>query len=789
MKLRVKLILYILAPSILIFVVALSIINNNSRQVAFKNAIQLADAYAMHYAKSTEVTLNEYFITVRTLGQTFEVYDNFLEENRRYIFRDIMQNLLERNETFVAIWSTWEPYSIDRLDSLYEYQIGSSALGNFAVMYYRSGNQIEIDRTVAETPEELFGGSYYTTPKRTKRETILEPYYYNYPGSSEEILETTIVVPILKNEQFQGVVGIDVPLQHFQKMVKEIHPFQNGRTFLVSNQGKFVAHTNDYFVNKSVGQLFPYDNKQHNIEQKIKSGKAFSFVRSDSIGSNYYVSFSPVTIGETLTPWALGIEVPIATVMADANHNYRLSNVVGAIGFVLLTIIVLFFSRQITKPLHQMTESFKDLAKGDIDNATHTQIYTRDEIGETNKAVNQLIEGLKRTADFADAIGQGNLDADFELLSSRDVLGSSLLAMRRSLREVEKENRDRKERDRRLNWSTSGVAEFSEILQHHNDNLEEFAYHVIHYLVHYLKANQGGFFVVNDIDKDHVAIEIKAAYAYERRKYLKAAFEIGEGLVGRCVQENHTVFMTDIPPHYSRISSGLGEEAPRSLLIIPLKTADETLGAIELASFSIFENYQIEFLEKIAESIAATLSTMKISMRTSRLLGESNKKSEELARKEKEMRDNMEKMRQAQDELNQQIEKSRKNENEFAKKIAYLQQSLSFYTRLFDTFPYPVYHKNITGNYISCNNAFASMMNLHREQIVGRTVFDLFPLKQATVLHKADQHVIQKQGKQSDTHELRLPGGTTKELTFYKSVFYNSDRTIGGMYGIILKNT
>ena len=270
------------------------------------------------------------------------------------------------------------------------------------------------------------------------------------------------------------------------------------------------------------------------------------------------------------------------------------------------------------------------------------EVKGNDEIAEMTQTLRTLVSNLDETSHFAIKIGEGNFSTEFKPRSKHDVLANSLLVMRDNLIKAENEAEERKVENSQRNWASQGLAEFNEVLRNAGDDMQVLSNRVIERLVRYLDANMGGIYIVDDSDPEDIHLELTAFYAYDRLKYAKQRIEIGENLVGQCFRENETVYMTDIPKGYVHISSGLGEADPTCLVIVPLKVNAETFGIVELASFQIIEKYQVEFIEKIGETIASTIASVKINMNTAKLLEESHQKSERLAQQESEVHKNIE---------------------------------------------------------------------------------------------------------------------------------------------------
>lgn len=331
----------------------------------------------------------------------------------------------------------------------------------------------------------------------------------------------------------------------------------------------------------------------------------------------------------------------------EANSDGLSSTTIGlGLGiFVIAVIISFFLARSITRPITYIKGIIQKLGRGELPDDQDKKRVSNDEIGEMSVAVDNLVSGLRSTSNFAESIGNGNYDAAFNPLSEHDVLGNALIEMRNNLQSVAEE-------DKRRNWATEGLAKFGEILRQNNDNLEKLSDEIISNLIKYLKANQGGLYIINSEEgEDEEYMTLTACYAWDKRKYLDQRISKGDGLTGQSWLEQGTIYLTEVPNDYVSITSGLGEANPRSILIVPLKVNEDVYGVVEIASFREFEPYEIEFVERIAESIASTISSVKITERTQSLLEESTNMTEMMRAQEEEMRQNMEELQATQEEM------------------------------------------------------------------------------------------------------------------------------------------
>lgn len=276
------------------------------------------------------------------------------------------------------------------------------------------------------------------------------------------------------------------------------------------------------------------------------------------------------------------------------------------------------------------------------------------QIFEKQQTINSEEDRLQNVYKFTRQLIEDNLDVDYVLQGEDDTLGKSLIQFRDTLR-VNKENntRLRTEEDKR-NWITDGLARTSEILRNNLHDINQLSFQVLRELTNYIKAVQGGFYLLDDKDNQNRFFNLIAFFAYDRRKFTDQQIKWGDGLIGTCAMEQKVIHLKNIPDTYISVTSGLGEANPKSLLILPIQFENKIYGVLEFASFQAFEEDHITLLEQACESIGSTLSAVKTNITTARLLEESKAQTQTLTSHEEEMRQNMEELQATQEDATRQ---------------------------------------------------------------------------------------------------------------------------------------
>ncbi len=250
---------------------------------------------------------------------------------------------------------------------------------------------------------------------------------------------------------------------------------------------------------------------------------------------------------------------------------------------------------------------------------------------------------------FIDKLRKGESVKKLKNLPDNDKIIQALINLSEEIETRQKEEEKRKKEDAQRAETSEGLAYFGAVLREHNNTVEELTQTVTNELVRYVDAYQAAFYLIDETASEKIIKEV-ANYASGRKRFASKELKWGEGLPGACIIEKKSSYLKNISEDYLEIESGLGSAKPRSLLIVPVVTQEGVIhGALELASFKEYEDYEIKFIEQVAENTAMTISTLKINNETAILLKESREQASALSSREDELQKTISEMRRLQE--------------------------------------------------------------------------------------------------------------------------------------------
>src|SRR5690606_16345665 len=333
-----------------------------------------------------------------------------------------------------------------------------------------------------------------------------------------------------------------------------------------------------------------------------------------------------------LTTQVRGI-VRVVTAVANGDLTQRL--VVDAQGEVAaladtindMTATLATFAEQVSTVAREVGIEGKLGGQAEVPGAAGTW---RDLTDNVNQLAANLTTQVRAIGDVATSVAKGDLtrtisvEAEGELAALKDNVNQMIF----NLIETTRKNNEQ-------DWLKTNLARFSRMMQGQK-NLEAVSRLIMSELTPLVSAHHGAFVLIEP-ESDPPRLTLTSSYAYRKRKNVANSFRLGEGIVGQCALEGKTILLTNVPPDYIQISSGLGEAAPLNLIVVPVMFEGEVKAVIELASFHPFSDIHRIFLDQLSESIGVVLNMIVASMRTEELLLQSQSLTMELQKQSSEL--------------------------------------------------------------------------------------------------------------------------------------------------------
>ncbi|WP_430624271.1 methyl-accepting chemotaxis protein, partial [Pseudomonas emilianonis] len=355
----------------------------------------------------------------------------------------MLLSVLKDNPEFNGTYSCWEPDALDGQDQAFRNNEGGNnpLTGRFTPYWTRSSDGhvavqplVEYDSD-ARHPNGVLKGGWYSGPRDTQKESVLDPIPYVVQGKN--VWLTTLSVPITANGKFYGVVGADFDISFIQKLSEQMSADLydgKGSVSILSNQGLVVADSKrPELIGQPLKALLP--DTWDRVLANVQKGQGDSRLNQDSQEIEVQM---PITLGRTGKPWAILIHLPKAVVMSQAitlekelqsrGVSSSIWQISVGLGISLLALLALWFATaKIVGPIREAAALAANISLGDFSRRLVQK--SEDEVGQLSLALNEMSESLQRQVRVAERISEGDLDLEVRLSSPNDTLGKSLEKM------------------------------------------------------------------------------------------------------------------------------------------------------------------------------------------------------------------------------------------------------------------------------------------------------------------------------------------------------------------------
>ncbi len=255
-------------------------------------------------------------------------------------------------------------------------------------MYYadeipmnQGGNFYSSDGWIPETDYDKESRIWFKVPKENRIPVVIDPYR----DESSNAMVTTVASPVYQNNEFKGVIGIDIKLEQVNTLVNKVKLSKKGFSFLLDKDGVYITNPDSKkMLNANFYKDYPvlakYKNKNNIAEVQLDAGDGYYFAVRTIENTNGWTLVSVGYRKELFRELLININVIIA---------------MSVISILFSLAIASIFAHRIVKPITKVDSAVNEIASGNADLTQRINVDSNDEIGSLEKGFNKFIEKLQ----------------------------------------------------------------------------------------------------------------------------------------------------------------------------------------------------------------------------------------------------------------------------------------------------------------------------------------------------------------------------------------------------------
>ena len=299
---------------------------------------------------------------------------------------DLTKAVIEGNESVFGAAIAFEPFGMFE-DQLY-----------FSPYSHRKDGGISTTM-LGNSDYRYFHLDWYQLPKLLQEPVWTEPYYDSGGGN---IIMVTFAVPFYRehydSRRVAGIVTADVSLAWLQKYISDIKLYDTGYATLLSRTGLVISHPiEELILNETIFSLAEALDDEQLWEigrDAVEGGTGFLTRTRYEDQKKSFMYYRSLPIGG----WSLIFLFPQEEVLSEITSLGWRTLAINLFGFLFLSSAIILLTRRFTKPLINLSQSAKEISKGNLDAEIPT-LNSQDELGDLTASFSEMQRSLNHHID------------------------------------------------------------------------------------------------------------------------------------------------------------------------------------------------------------------------------------------------------------------------------------------------------------------------------------------------------------------------------------------------------
>lgn len=417
---NLRLVYKIILPVLLMLTFALAVIEIAAYTESSEAITNIAEREMGAMAEQYTAQIKAYMEKALGASNAFGASMGGLKAGGKTVSREsvveMLKGLLELNRAFIGCAVGFEPNAFDGKDQEYVGKPHHDHTGRFVPYVFKDGASIKVE--VLKSYDVPGEGDYYLEPKKRKKPYVTLPYLYNVGGTNRLVVSTC--APILADNVFKGVVGVDLSVDAVKDLVNSIAPYDSGYAYLLSDSGLIISHNEESFEGKNLFDVVKFED--NSLRRAMQNGETFREYRvSAKTGDSSMVVYAPISLGNSGQKWYLAINAPTDVILKDVAELSWFLAIIGIFVLIAMVVALYMISKTITGPVAQGVSFAEIMAQGDF--TQRLALDQKDEIGVLADTLNGMVGKLGeavlnvRSATYGVSSGSSELSETAKVLA------------------------------------------------------------------------------------------------------------------------------------------------------------------------------------------------------------------------------------------------------------------------------------------------------------------------------------------------------------------------------------